>query len=720
MRPWIPVFLLLSLGPVALVKAEQGKKNLTVELVSQEGALVSRGLSGVSWHPDSSRITYLRQKGTGKETVTTLWIYDIKSKTESLLVDSSGEKEKLTLASYQWSPKGDVLLLQGENDLWLIEAKTKEKRRLTKDPEEEDVPTFSPGGNRVAYVKNNNLYSVDLKTGLVEKLTADGEEHVLNGKLDWVYEEELANRRSARGYEWSPDGEKIIYLRLDENRVPEYPITDYLSVHPRLIRQRYPKAGDPNSVPSVHVVTIGNPTTRNLTLPLKPDVEYVAPTFSWTPESKEVCYLTLNRAQNELAAYLWDPLSGKNRQLLVEKDAHWINSLEPPRFLKEGQRFFWLSERDGWLHLYLYDTAGKLLKQVTRGDWLIDGTFELDEKEGWIYFVAAQNDPRERHLYRVRLEGTQFERLSKEPGTHSLKLSPDGHHLVETFSSVGQPPQTLLLRADASFVAALHKPDDRLAEYSLAKTEFLELKTSDGARLYARLVKPADFNLAKKYPVIVYVYGGPHAQVVQNRWGLTTLRDHLLAQEGFLVWSLDNRGSWGRGHVWETTIFKALGRQELADQLEGVSYLKSLPFVDASRLGIWGWSYGGYLTLYGLTHAPDVFKCGLAGAPVTDWKFYDTIYTERYMRTPQENAEGYKDSSPLEAADKLRARLLLIHGTADDNVHLQNTVSFVDALIKARRPYDLQILPGQTHGIREDAPLTYLNERIVEFFRRNL
>jgi len=296
-------------------------------------------------------------------------------------------------------------------------------------------------------------------------------------------------------------------------------------------------------------------------------------------------------------------------------------------------------------------------------------------------------------------------------------LSPNGRFIVETFSNVDNPPLTRLLGVDGSLMATLDKPESRLGEYALAKTEFVEVKAADGATLYARLTKPADFDPAKKYAVIVSVYGGPQAQVVQNAWG-GVLTDTLYTQEGFLVWSLDNRGSWGRGHAWETTVFKNMGQQELADQLAGIAYLKSLPFVDPNRMVITGWSYGGYFTLYALTHAPAVFKCGAAGAPVTDWKFYDSIYTERYMRTLQENPEGYKNSSPLEAAAKLQARLLLIHGVDDDNVHLQNTISFINALIEARRPFEFYIQPGQKHGFQGESARTYLLDRLLDFFRR--
>jgi len=725
MRLLAPIMALLAIWPIVGVHGQVAKKTLTIDMVVNEGALVSPGITSVAWHPSGNQITYIRTQGSGKGAVKTLRIYDVGSKSENLLFDPTGRKEKIDLPSYQWSPQGDCLLLQGENDLWLLEIKRGQLGRLTNDPEEEELPTFSPTGDRVAFVKKSNLSVLDLKTRSAKKLTTDGNETVLNGKLDWVYEEELANRSTGRAYEWSPDGRRIAFLRLDDSPVPEYPITDFLSVHAQVIRQRFPQPGDPNPIPSFHVVSVDEGEARTYTFPLESSqVEYIAPTFSWTPDSSTVSFLTLNRAQNELTVHLWNPVGGSDRELLVEKDPYWINSLEPPRFLEDSQRFLWLSERDGWLHLHLYSRDGKLEKQLTRGSWMIDRPFSVnvpmvgvDEKGGWVYFVATEKDPRERHLYRVGLDGGSFERLSREAGTHTLGLSPNGRFLIDNFSTADEPPEPRLLGAEGNFVALLDKPEDHLAEYALARTEFVELKAADGASLYARLVKPGDFDPRRKYPVIIEVYGGPHGQVVQNKWGVTSLLDQLLAQQGYLVWSLDNRGSWGRGHAWEAAVFKDLGRRELDDQLAGVAYLKSLPFVDSTRFAIWGWSYGGYFTLYALTHTPDAFQCGVAGAPVTDWKLYDSIYTERYMRTPQENPDGYKNASPLEAAGKLRAKLLLIHGTADDNVHMQNTINFINALVESRRPFELYVQPGQKHGFRGEVVRTYLYERLLEFFR---
>ncbi|MGD1158566.1 MAG: S9 family peptidase [Terriglobia bacterium] len=714
--------------------AQSGKKLLTLQEVVRSDSIVAPGISALRWRPGGKQVTFVRPASLGKgglpaeAGVSTLCAYDLEHHTETVLFNPSDRKEKVDLKTYQWSPRGDAILLEGDNDLWLLDPQTGGLRRLTQDADAEEVPAFSPGGDRIAFVKKHDLYALDLESGAARRLTRDGSDTIYNGRLDWVYEEELANRSTARAYEWSPDGKRLAYLRLDDGPVPEYPITEYLATHVSLIHERFPQAGDPNPRASLHVVAWEHAAAEpaSLTLDSK-QVEYLGPSFTWTPDATALCFLAINRAQSQVAVHRWDPGSGKDRVLCVEQDPYWVNSLEPPHFLKDGREFLWVSERDGWQHLYLYAAEGKLLRQITRGAWMIDRPifqeaplFQLDPQENWLYFAATNPDPRERQLFRVHLDGSGLERITTEPGSHALDLSPDGRFLADTFSAADTPPVTRLLHPAGTLAATLDSPANHLADYALGKREFLEVKARDGATLYAELLKPADFDPTRKYPVIVDVYGGPHIQLVQRHWENSSLFDQLLAQNGFLVWTLDNRGSWGRGHAWESVIFKDMGRHELEDQLAGVEYLKSLPYVDGGRIGIRGWSYGGYMTLYALTHAPEVFKCGAAGAPVTAWKFYDSIYTERYMRTPSENPEGYKNGSPLEAAANLRARLLIIHGTSDDNVHMQNTINFLDGLIRAGKPYELHLQPGQKHGFQGDVPRTYVDQRILDFFKQNL
>jgi dipeptidyl-peptidase 4 len=707
---------------------ESGKKALTIQDAVSPSRLVAPGISAITWRPGGKQLTFVRPASQANGASARLCAYDLESHAETVLFRASDRKEKIELDSYQWSPRGDAVLLEGENDLWLLDPKTGELRRLTHDGEEKEVPTFSPAGDRIAFVRKHDLHVVDVKGGATQRLTHDGSDTIYNGRLDWVYEEELANRSTARAYEWSPDGQRIAYLRLDDGPVPEYPITNYLTTHVSLAHERFPQAGEPNPIPSLHVVAIDGPSAQQLAFTVdRKQVEYLGPSFTWTPDGAAVCFLALNRAQTDVIVHRWDPRTGNDRVLFVEHDPFWVNSLEPPRFLKGGRQFLWVSERDDWQHVYLYATDGKLVRQITRGAWMLDRPifqdaplFQLDAQESWLYFAATNPDPRERQLYRIHLDGSGMERLTSEPGSHTLDLSPDSRFLVDRFSTPDTPPVARLLTSAGKLVATIDSPANHLGDYTLGKREYVELNTPDGATLYAQLLKPADFDPQKKYPVIVDVYGGPHVQLVQKRWDPNSLYEQILAKNGFLVWTLDNRGSWGRGHAWESTIFENMGKHELEDQLTGVDYLKSLPYVDGSRIGIRGWSYGGYMTLYALTHAPDVFKCGSAGAPVTDWKFYDSVYTERYMRTPSENPAGYKSSSPLEAAAKLKAKLLIIHGTSDDNVHLQNTINFLNALIDADKPYEFHLQPGQKHGFQGSVPRTYVDQRILDFFNANL
>ncbi|HEX9149767.1 MAG TPA: S9 family peptidase [Thermoanaerobaculia bacterium] len=715
------------------------KRKLSIEDLTAEPPIAGRPVSRVTWIGKGERFSYLARKGSDETAVSELWVEKTATGQKKMIVSTSGlalpeepepakgpppgEKtverpRTASLDGYAWSPDGRRVLVNGGDDLWLYDAVAGRLERLTRTAGREELPSFSPDGARVAFVRNNDLYAVELDSSRETRLTRDGGALVYNGKLDWVYEEELAGR-DARGYEWSPDGRSIAYLKLDDAPIAPSPIVDFLAVPANVNWQRYPKAGAKNPVASFHVVGVDG---KERAAVAAENDSYIVPGFSWTPDSAAVCYRVLNRAQNreEVRLLALAPAGAPSRTLFVEEDKYWLNVFEPPRFLRGG-RYLWKSERAGFAHLYVGRDSGGEPQPITHGEWIVDKIAGVDESRGNVYFTATEENVRRRPIYRVSLDGRGFTKVTTTPrGQHSPELSPDGKFLLDTFSTIDQPPVLSLLDPAGGTARVVDDPAGRLGEFELGKNEEVEVSGDDGARLEGHLLKPADFDPTKKYPVIVYVYGGPHSQVVRDAWGATTFLDHLLASRGFLVWSLDNRGAFGRGHAWESAIFHDMGRRELSDQLAGVRYLKSLPFVDASRVGIWGWSYGGYLTLYSMTQAPDVWKCGIAGAPVTHWKFYDTIYTERYMGTPQENPDGYERSAPLSKAGDLAAPLLIVHGGSDDNVHVQNTVAFVDALVRAGKPYELQVQPRQKHGFRGAESLNFRNRAIVRFFEENL
>lgn len=730
------VCTLLALCSVATVVSEESR----VKIVS------TQPLSSVQWHPSGKQVTYVRGRVHNGTPYSVLFGYDFDADAEKTLYDPLVGETLNTgpgvLNGFVWSPDGNALMVSHQSNLWYVALPDGSAKKLISNDPDVELKSFSADGKRIAFVKQNNLFVIDVAKGAIRQITFDGSESVLNGKLDWVYGEELNEANpSGRAYAWSPDSKLIAFLRLDQSKVPEYPIVDFLQTHPTIRKQRYPKAGDPNSVADVCIADLDDALTPPPVhrLSRRKDVEYILPELTWTPDSKSLAIMALSRAQNVLSLLAWTPAVGNDARLIIEeKDSAWINVYDGPHFLKTaepnaaatgfGVPFVWLSERDGWLHAYLYGADGSLVRQVTKGAWMIApntsraGTalpVQVDGAGEWMYFSATEKDPRERHLYRSKLDGSLKtpERLSREDGWHFQRLSPDGKTQLESFSSIEQPPITRILKSDGTVIVNLQQSGGVQKNTS---ADYHEVSAPNGTKLYGRMIRPPNFNPETKYPVIVDVYGGPGIQLVRNAWGVDDWLDQRLAMEGFVIWKMDNRGSFGRGHDWEKAIFKNMGASELSDQLAGVDYLKKLPFVDPERIGVHGWSYGGYMTLYMLTHSPETFKCGASGAPVTDWKFYDSIYTERYMRTPNENPKGYAAASPLLAAGDLTAKLMLIHGTADDNVHMQNTMNFLDALTKKGRSYELQIQPGQKHGFHGERAWQYLTDKMIDFFKRNL
>jgi len=721
--PWCPV---VAQQP-ATVKA------LTVERIYSQPSLSGRLTRGIAWAPDGKQLGYFETKGSGKEAKTELWAMDATNGERRLLISSDkletalpAESAKQTQATglgrhapaqYQWAPGGAAILFEGPTSLAWFDLKSQTSSTLVSGKAEIADPKISPDGKYVSFVREHNLWLVGIADGKERALTSGGSEDVRKGELDWVYPEELDNRTA---YWWSPDSTSIAYFEMDERKVNQFTLVDFESYSGEAEMERYPVAGGANPIVRVLVISVNGGAPRAMDTGSESDV-YI-PRVNWLTDSKHVAIQRLNRAQNQLELLITDAKTGKSRVMLSEKDQYWINVSEDLYFLKDGKRFLWSSERTGYRHLYLYSLEGQQAAQLTKGEWEVTRVEGVDEAKGLVYFTATEKSPMERQLYRVGLAGSGFTRITKVDGTHAATLAPSSAAFVDTYSNSMTPPRQDMLRADGEKIAVINENKSaELAEYHLSPMEFFTIKSHDGVVLNCSIIKPPNFDPQKKYPVLVFTYGGPHAQVVLNEWrGSTFLWHQLMAQKGYIIFSLDNRGSAGRGHLFEEYIHYRLGAQELSDQRDGAAWLKSQSYVDPKRIGIWGWSYGGHMTLHAMFEDPEDFKVGFAGGPVTDWRFYDTIYTERYLGLPQKNEESYQESSPIKNADHLKGKLLIAHGTGDDNVHYSNTLALLDELIKAGKYVEVLTFPGRGHGVSDPPAERLLFQRVTQFFLDNL
>jgi len=728
------LFLLVFCAPSsAAQQAPTSGKALTVERIYSMPSLNGRLTRGLAWAPDGKRLSYFETKGTGKEAKTELWVMEAANGERRLLVtaekletilptDSSKPTQATGLgrrapSQYQWAPDGAAILFQGPTALAWLDLKSQAGRTLVSGKSAIADPKISPDGKFVSFVRDHNLWLVNLADSQERAVTLGGTEEIRKGELDWVYPEELEIKTA---YWWSPDSSAIAYLEMDERKVSQYPLVDFSSPNGEAELERYPVAGGANPVVRVLVVSVQGGEARAMDIGAETDI-YI-PRVNWLNDSRHIAIQRLNRAQNALDLLIADAATGKTRTALSEQDPNWINVSDDLYFFKDGKRFLWSSEHTGYRHLYLYDLDGKQLAQLSKGEWEVTALNAVEESKGVAYFTATEKSPLERQLYRVGLDGSGFTRITKEEGTHDAVVAPNAATFYDTYSNTAAPPRQDLYRTDGSRVTLINENKvAELADYHLSPVEFLNVKSHDGASLNASIIKPPNFDTQKKYPVLVSTYGGPHAQVARNAWGGSTFLWHeLMAQKGYIIFLLDNRGSAGRGHVFETPLHLRLGAQELSDQRDGVQYLKSLPYVDANRIGIWGWSYGGHMTLHAMFEAGDDFNAGFAGGPVTDWRYYDSIYTERYLGLPQINEKGYRDSSPVKYAAQLKGKLLIAHGTGDDNVHFANTLTMINDLIEAGKYVEVLAFPGRGHGVSDPPARRLLMQRVTQFFLDNL
>jgi len=724
---------LIAKNSQAQATAPPAPDQLTVKRIYSQPSLSGRPYRGVQWSPDSKTVSFFETKGQGKDPRTELWGMDVATGARRLLVSSENletalppDKSQPTQATglgrrpasqYFWSPDGASILFIGGKSLSLLDLKTQQVRVLLAGQLAITDVKFSPDGKQVSYVSGHNLHLISLSEGNDRTLTTGGTEEVRKGELDWVYPEELDLKTA---YWWSPDSTKIAFLQMDERKVSKYHLVDFTSYEGEAEEERYPVAGGANPVVQVYTVEIAGGKTKLMDTGTETN-QYI-PRVDWLQDSKRVAIQRLDRAQTQLDLLIADASTGKSSVLLSEKDAYWINVSDDLRFFKDGKRFLWSSERSGYRHLYLYGLDGKEIAQLTNGEWEVSAVQAVDESKGLVYFTATEKTPCERHLYRVAFDRTGFSSITQKEGTHATLFSPDVSTFLDTYSNTLTPQQQWVSKSDGSSPLVLNENQvPELEKYHLTAPEFLKVKSHDGIELNAWIIKPANFDPAKKYPVLVYTYGGPHAQVVTNAWGGPTFLWHqLMAQKGVIVFALDNRGSAGRGHLFEEPIHLRFGAQELSDQHDGVAWLKVQPWVDGSHIAIWGWSYGGHMTLHAMFDDPEDFSAGFAGGPVADWHYYDSIYTERYMGLLPENEGNYKSSSPVEKAEQLRGKLLIAHGTGDDNVHFANTLSLIDKLIEKGKYVEVLPFPGRGHGVSDPPARIFLMNRVTKFFLENL
>jgi dipeptidyl-peptidase 4 len=740
--------------PGTTVPAPEGQatKELTIESIFKDAGILGRGPESIKWSPDGTKVSFVQRDDSGDHGA--LRFVDVTTGRGAVLVASEklatlapsssaikDERKKeaaqrYSIAAYHWSPDSKKLLFDSQGQLWLYTLDTSTAVQVTSSSEPSEDPKFSPDGSRIAYIRKHNLYVRPLSGGNERTLTKDGDDNLLNGEVDWVYEEELYTRSN---YFWSPDGKQIAFLQMNEKEVPTYPITDWMPLHATVDQQKYPQPGDPNPNVRLGVVNSDGGKLKWITvsgassgsLPLGENSNVLVPRFGWVRNGL-LWAMAMNRVQDRLDLYFIDVNSGKSKLIMNESTDAWIDMHPEVDFqlLASGDRYLWTSWRDGHNHIYLYqfdkqnplDSEAKLVAQLTHGDWEVESIDSVDAERGTVYFSANEGDWQQKNIFAVGLDGQNFHRISKENGSHFADFDPrNSKYYVDGYSNLTTPPSISLCTVDGHCNPFWKARS--VEAYNLLTPKLVDFKAADGTSMLggAILLPESGPMMANgKVPLILNPYGGPGVPDIPDAWGEIGFFDQILARQGFAILKVDNRGMANRGKAFALPVKHNFGEVELADQLAAAKQaLEQFPQLDASRVGIWGWSYGGYLTLYALEHS-DKLKGGVSVAPVTDWRNYDSIYTERYMGLPKDNEDGYRKSSPVNFADNLHGKLLEVHGTGDDNVHMQNTIQMVNAFINAGKQFNLMVYPRKTHGIGGFQARTHLFHMIEDHFEEVL
>lgn len=643
------------------------------------------------------------------------------------IVDSKNLKD-ISFDAYQFSANEEKILLPTQTEsiyrhstrskFYIYDRATKTTSSLSNDKQR--LAQFSPDATKVAFVRANNIFIKDLNTDIETQITTDGAVNkIINGATDWVYEEEFA---FDNGFQWNSNGTKIAFYRFNEEAVPEFSMDVFSKLYPSQTRFKYPKAGEANSSVEIYIYDTNTKTTVEAAIEV--EEEFYIPRIKWTKDENILSVQRMNRHQNNLDFLLIDAKDGSAKIIFTETDEAYIDVTDNLTFLNDGAHFVWTSEKSGYNHIYLYNLKGKQVRKITKGSYDVTDFYGINETTNTVYFASAERSAMQRDVYAVQLNGKKKRILTNKTGTNAATFSSNYQYFINEHSNANTPYFFSLFDAQGNEVRTLKDNanlNKRLSEYALSKKEFFDFTTTEGVNLNGWMMKPHNFDETKQYPVFMYLYGGPGSQQVTDSWGGSNfLWYQMLTQQGYIVACVDNRGTGARGSEFKKCTYQQLGKLETEDQIEANRYLANLPYVDGSRIGIFGWSYGGYMSSLCLLKGADEFKMAIAVAPVTNWRYYDSIYTERYMRTPQENATGYDDNSPINHVSKLKGKYLLVHGSADDNVHYQNTMEMTNALVNANKDFDMFIYPNKNHGIYGGYTRLHLFRKMTNFIKENL
>ncbi len=721
------------LGFVALLGLSQlaiGQEKLSNDKIWASPEFAVKSISGVRSMNDG--ITYSRLDNENGEALVNKYDYKTNKKVATIARSSEfkNDGKGLKIQDYKFNADESMLLIGDETEgiyrhsskgnYYVWDLKNKVLKPICDFSKgKQSVPEFSPDGSKVGFMRLNNLFIYDLKTGTETAITNDGEwNKIINGMCDWVYEEEFAFDKA---WQWNSNGTKIAYYRFDESAVKEFQMAMYGTLYPNLYSFKYPKAGEKNSVVEIKIYDLASGNSQNCNIGAEKD-QYI-PRIKWTNNPDVLCVMRMNRLQNNLELFNFSTGNLNTGKPLYTESNNTYVEVNDDLYFAADNSFFLTSEKDGFNHVYHYSENGKLLGQITKGKWDVTRVYGVDEVNKLVYFQSAESDATRRDVFSVKWDGTSKTRLSQKPGFNNADFSKNYKYFINYHSSANTPTVVTLHDSKGKQISVLEdnaKLAETLKKYALPTKEFMTIKTANGV-LNAWMIKPVNFDVNKKYPVFMTVYNGPGINTVNDSWDSKNMLWHcMLAQEGYLIVSVDGRGTGYRGADFKKVTYKQLGKYETEDQIASANYLATLPYVDGKRIGIQGWSYGGYMTLLCMTKGADVFKMGISVAPVTTWRYYDSIYTERYLQTPQDNATGYDDNSPLNFANNLKGKLLLVHGSADDNVHYQNSMEMVNALVKANKDFDLMIYPNRNHSIYGGNTRLHLYNKMTTFIRENL